>query len=47
MARRTLFRTLIVKARMFWADIRGHHGKVWDMNQASITWETTKVTINI
>ena len=30
MARRTLFRTLIVKLRMFWADVRGHHGKVWD-----------------
>ena len=30
MARRTLFRTLIVKARMFWADIRGHHGKRWN-----------------
>ncbi len=21
---------LLVKARMTWADIRGHHGKVWD-----------------
>ena len=30
MARRTLLRKLIVKARMFWADIRGHHGKRWD-----------------
>jgi len=30
MARRTLLRTLIVKARMFWADIRGHHGKRWN-----------------
>ena len=20
----------IVRLRMFWADIRGHHGKVWD-----------------
>jgi len=24
------FKPSIVKARMFWADIRGHHGKVWD-----------------
>ena len=30
MARRTLFRKLIVKLRMFWADVRGHHGKCWD-----------------
>ena len=30
MAKRTLWRRLIVRARMFWADIRGHHGKVWD-----------------
>ena len=30
MAKRTLFRTLIVRLRMFWADIRGHHGKRWD-----------------
>ena len=26
---RTL-RKIIVKIRMLWADIRGHHGKVWD-----------------
>ena len=30
MARRTLLRRLIVKCRLFWADIRGHHGKVWN-----------------
>ena len=30
MAKRTLFRTLIVKLRMWYADIRGHHGKRWD-----------------
>ena len=30
MARRTLLRKWIVKLRMFWADVRGHHGKVWD-----------------
>ncbi len=30
MARRTFLRKWIVKMRMFWADIRGHHGKVWD-----------------
>ena len=30
MAKRTLFRTLIVRLRMFWADIRGHHGKKWN-----------------
>ena len=30
MAKRTLWRRLIVRARMFWADIRGHRGKVWD-----------------
>ena len=23
-------RKLIVRLRMFWADIRGHHGKRWD-----------------
>ena len=23
-------RKLIVKLRMWWADIRGHHGKKWD-----------------
>ena len=23
-------RKFIVKLRMWWADIRGHHGKVWD-----------------
>ena len=30
MARRTLLRKLIVKFRMFWADVRGHHGMRWD-----------------
>jgi len=30
MARRTLIRSLIVKLRMWYADIRGHHGKRWD-----------------
>ena len=30
MARRTFWRKLIVKVRMWWADHRGHHGKVWD-----------------
>ena len=30
MAKRTILRTLIVKLRMFYADIRGHHGKVWN-----------------
>jgi len=30
MAKRTLLRTVIVKLRMFWADFRGHHVKVWD-----------------
>ena len=24
------FRKIIVKLRMFYADIRGHHGKRWD-----------------
>ena len=23
-------RKFLVKLRMWWADIRGHHGKVWD-----------------
>ena len=41
MARRTLLRTLIVKARMFWADIRGHHGKVGITNQAISIWVDT------
>ena len=27
---RTLLRKWIVKLRMFWVDVRGHHGKVWD-----------------
>jgi hypothetical protein len=27
MARRTFWRTAIVKLRMWYADIRGHHGK--------------------
>jgi hypothetical protein len=30
MAKRTILRTLIVKLRMFYADIRGHHGMRWD-----------------
>ena len=30
MAKKTLWRKLIVRARMFWAYIRGHHGKVWN-----------------
>ncbi len=30
MARRTFWRKLIVKCRMWWADIRGHHGKRWN-----------------
>ena len=30
MAKRTLFRVCVVKLRMFWADIRGHHGKRWN-----------------
>ena len=30
MARRTLFRRMIVKFRMWIADIRGHHGKRWN-----------------
>ena len=30
MARRTFWRKLIVKVRMWWADFRGHHGNVWD-----------------
>jgi len=30
MAKRTLLRKLIVKLRMFYADIRGHHGKRWN-----------------
>ena len=30
MATRTLFRRLIVKLRMWYADMRGHHGKKCD-----------------
>ena len=30
MAKRALLRKWIVKLRMFWAGVRGHHGKVWD-----------------
>ena len=29
-AKRTIFRTIIVRMRMWYADIRGHHGKRWD-----------------
>lgn len=25
-----ILRKIIVRLRMLWADIRGHHGKVWD-----------------
>ena len=48
MARRTLLRKLIVKFRMWIADVRGHHGKVWDYgDEATTTWEVTKVTRNM
>jgi hypothetical protein len=30
MAKRTLWRVIIVKIRMWYADIRGHHGHRWD-----------------
>ena len=30
MARKTFWRSFIVKCRMFRADIRGHHGMRWD-----------------
>ena len=30
MAGKTFWRVLIVKARMWCAEFRGHHGKVWD-----------------
>ena len=30
MARRTFFRKMIVRLRMWYADIRGHHGKRWN-----------------
>ena len=29
---------IIVKLRMWYADIRGHHGKRWTMNQVNGTW---------
>tara|TARA_B100001109_G_C18716840_1_gene405150 strand:- start:516 stop:761 length:246 start_codon:yes stop_codon:yes gene_type:complete len=29
-AKRLWWRVLIVKARCFWADIRGHHGHKWN-----------------
>ena len=47
MARRTLLRKLLVKCRMFWAYVRGHHGKVWNYEQATTIWEVTKVTRNM
>ena len=28
--KKTLFRVIVVKMRMWWADFRGHHGKVWN-----------------
>ena len=37
-----ILRKLIVKLRMKWADIRGHHGKVWDYELMTITWEDRK-----
>ena len=30
MAKPSKFFKWIVKLRMWWADIRGHHGKKWD-----------------
>ena len=30
MAKKTLFRVLMVKLRMWYAGIRGHHGKRWN-----------------
>ena len=30
MAKRTLWRVLIVKLRMWYADVRGHHGHKWN-----------------
>tara|TARA_Y100001937_G_scaffold71256_2_gene96974 strand:- start:493 stop:627 length:135 start_codon:yes stop_codon:yes gene_type:complete len=30
MSKRLWWRVLIVKLRMWYADIRGHHGKVWN-----------------
>ena len=42
MARRTFWRKLIVKVRMWWADIRGHHGKVWDYEPVTIIWAVIK-----
>jgi len=30
MAKRTLWRVLIVKIRMWYADVRGHHGHRWN-----------------
>ena len=30
MAKRTLWRVMIVKLRMWYADIRGHHGHKWN-----------------
>ena len=41
MAKRTFFRTLIVRLRMFYADIRGHHGKRWDYEPGDGIWADT------
>ena len=32
-------RKIIVKLRMLYADIRGHHGKRWDYEPSNIIWE--------
>ena len=40
-------RKFLVKLRMWWADIRGHHGKVWDYEPSDIIWVVIKVTKNI
>jgi len=47
MSRRTLFRTLIVKLRMWYADIRGHHGKRWDYEPGDYYMGSHKGHLNI
>ena len=47
MSRGNFWRRLIVRARMFWADIRGHHGKVWNYEPGDYYMALIKVIKNM
>ena len=40
MTKPTRFFKWVVKLRMWYADIRGHHGKKWDYEPGDRDWET-------